>query len=92
MNERNYSLEHAYNALADLRSLELPMHLFAMFPDEKILLCTGDKDLALFCAGIRASNFRLNEGRFECTSSPIEALLQNVTDERKSSYFQESAE
>ncbi|NWB69852.1 hypothetical protein [Pseudomonas sp. I8001] len=91
MNERNYSLEHAYNALADLRSLELLMHLFAMFPDEKILLCTGDKDLALFWAGIRASNFRLNEGHFECTFSPIEALLQNVTDERKSSYFQESA-
>jgi hypothetical protein len=87
MTAANYSAEHAYNALADLRSLEVLMQLFAVFPNEKILLCTGDKDLALFWAGIRASDFSWNNGRFECRFSPIEALLPNVTLERKASYF-----
>src|SRR5579859_2114735 len=36
----------------------------APFPNEKILLCTGDKDLALFWAGVRASDFAWNSGCF----------------------------
>lgn len=86
-NEANYSAEHAYNALADLRSLEILMHLFALFPNEKILLCTGDKNLALFWTGIRASDFAWNNGLFECRFSPIEDVLPNVSLERRLSYF-----
>lgn len=87
LNEANYSVEQAYNALADLRSLEVLMYLFAMFPNEKILLCTGDKDLALFWTGIRASSFALSNGRFEGQFSPIEALLPNVAPEQQAAYF-----
>ncbi|PMR75281.1 hypothetical protein [Billgrantia endophytica] len=87
LNEANYSAELAYNALADLRSLEVLMQLFALLPNEKILLCTGDKDLALFWAGIRASDFIWNNNHFECKFYPVEALLPNVTAERKASYF-----
>lgn len=83
----SYSAELAYNALADLRSLELLMHLFALFPHERILLCTSDKDLALFWAGIRTSGFTWQGSHFECTFSPVEALLPNVTPERTASYF-----
>lgn len=89
LTEPNYSAELAYNALADLRSLELLMYLFAMFPNERILLCTGDKDLALFWAGIRASNFAWHSDYFHCKYSPVEALLPNVTPERMASYFGE---
>lgn len=70
-----YTEKDAYNALADLRSLEVLMHIFAMFPEEKVLLCTGDKDLALFWAGIRASGFTIESGRFAGKVSPVEALL-----------------
>lgn len=86
-NVRKYTVEDAYNALADLRSLEVLMHLFAAFPDEKILLCTGDKDLVLFWAGIRPSEFAMVNGVFSAKFSPVEDLLPNVTSERKAAYF-----
>lgn len=89
LTEPNYSAELAYNALADLRSLEVLMHLFALFPHERLLLCTGDKDLALFWVGIRASNFDWRDGYFQGKFSPVEALLPNVLPERMTSYFNE---
>lgn len=89
LTEPNYSAELAYNALADLRSLEVLMHLFALFPNERILLCTGDKDLALFWAGIRASDFNWRSRYFQAKFSPVEALLPNVLPERMASYFNE---
>jgi len=91
LNEADYSLEHAYNALADLRSLEVLMHLFAMFPKEKLMLCTGDKDLALFWAGIRASAHLLDDGRFEGRFSPVEALFPGVPSVLWRSYFSTEA-
>jgi hypothetical protein len=87
LTESNYSTDLAYNALADLRSLEVLMHLFALFPNERVLLCTGDKDLALFWAGIRAFDFAWCDGHLHLTLSPVEALLPNVTPERRASYF-----
>ncbi|RMU05221.1 hypothetical protein ALP36_03109 [Pseudomonas syringae pv. coriandricola] len=86
-NVRKYTVEDAYNALADLRSLEVLMHLFAAFPDEKILLCTGDKDLVLFWAGIRPSELAMVNGVFSAKFSLVEDLLPNVTPERKTAYF-----
>lgn len=87
LTEHNYSAELAYNALADLRSLEILMYLFALFPSERFLLCTGDKDLALFWAGIRASGFAFQGGYFQCKFSPVGALFPNMTPERVGSYF-----
>jgi hypothetical protein len=86
-NVSRYTVEDAYNALADLRSLEVLMHLFAAFPDEEILLCTEDKDLVLFWAGIRPSEFVMVNGVFSVKFSPVEELLPNVTQERKAAYF-----
>ncbi|MER9300282.1 hypothetical protein NKI38_27975 [Mesorhizobium sp. M0621] len=70
-----YSREDAYNALSDLRSLEILIHIFALFPRETVQLCTADRDLALLWCGIQASDFQVI-GRgvvFEIT--PVEALL-----------------
>lgn len=83
----NYSAEDAYNALADLRSLEILMCLFALFPDQQIMLCTGDKNLALLWAGIRASKFDWAGKAATFTLSPIEALLPEVSVERGTSFF-----
>ncbi|WP_178084379.1 hypothetical protein [Pseudomonas sp. FSL W7-0098] len=91
-NVSKYTVEDAYNALADLRSLELLMHLFAAFPDEETLLCTGDKDLVLFWAGIRPSEFVMVNGVFSVKFSPVEELLPNVTPERKAAYFSAAGE
>ncbi|MBP0633453.1 hypothetical protein [Cupriavidus sp. AcVe19-1a] len=75
-----YSERDAYNALVDLRALELLIGMFALFPRERLMLCTGDKDLALFWAGIRASEMVWRDGRLHCTLSPCEALLPSVTE------------
>ena len=85
----NYSTPEAYNALADLRSLEVLMCLFALFPNERMLLCTGDKGLALFWTGIRPSEFAWRNNHLHFKVSPIEALLPNLTPEQRSSYFDE---
>lgn len=74
-----YCAKDAHNALADLRSLELLICLYSLFPGENIMLCTGDKNLALFWAGLRASGFALGiDGSVNYTLSPIEALLPHA--------------
>lgn len=82
-----YSAEDAYNALADLRSLEILMCLFALFPEQRIMLCTGDKNLALFWAGIRASKFEWVGKAASFTLSPVEAFLPNVNAECGAMFF-----
>lgn len=84
----NYSAGDAYNALADLRSLEVLLNIFATFPTEQVMLCTGDKNLALLWAGIRASNFtRSDTGLGSFNLSPVEELWPGVTQEQLVSFF-----
>ncbi len=77
-----YCEQDAYNALADLRSLELLIHLFAWFPDEPTLLCTADRNLALFWTGIRASNFKRKGAGVSFDLSPSEDLFAGSTEWR----------
>jgi len=69
-----YTSADAYNALADLRSLEILMYTFALFPDQRVMLCTADKDMALFWAGLRASNFAFSCGRLSFDIAPGDLL------------------
>jgi hypothetical protein len=87
-----YSMEDAYNALADLRSLEILMHGFARFPDQQLMLCTGDKDLALFWAAIRASDFVWSGRHASFNVSPVDALLPGATPAQMVSCFGASEE
>jgi hypothetical protein len=52
-----YHPEDAYNALADLRQLELLINLSATFPNERVMFCTDDVHLAAFWAGLAPRNF-----------------------------------
>ena len=71
-----YTPKEAYNALADLRSLEFLIALFAMDPTRAVQLWTKDKDLALFWAGIQATNFRrISKTELGHTLSPITNLI-----------------
>ncbi|MGY4570786.1 hypothetical protein [Bradyrhizobium sp. USDA 3256] len=76
-----YREKDAYNALVDLRSLEMLIYLFAWFPDAPTMLCTADKDLALFWTGIRASNFERKDAGVSFSLSPIDALLPGFANE-----------
>lgn len=70
-----YSAEDAYNALSDLRSLEILINLFGLFPNDIIQLCTADRDLALLWCGMQASNFQAVGRGVTFDIAPIEALL-----------------
>jgi hypothetical protein len=74
-----YGAGDAYNALADLQSLELLIHAFALFPDVPTQFCTADKDLALFWTGMRASNFERIGKSVTCKLSPVEQLFPGQT-------------
>lgn len=73
--KHGYSEADAYNALADLRAIELLVHLFALFPNMPTLLCTADRALALFWTGIGASNFARSGTGVSFDLSPVEQLL-----------------
>ena len=55
------------------------MYLFAMYPDQRLMLCTADKDLALFWTGLRARDFAFSNGRMTFDMSPTD-LLPGITD------------
>lgn len=77
-----YGAAAAYNALSDLRSLELLLFSLALFPEHDTQLCTADRDLALFWVGLDASDIRMNGGGPEYIMTPHEALLPPAYAER----------
>lgn len=64
------------------------MCLLALFPNQPIMLCTGDKNLALMWAGVRASSFAWADGHASFKLSPVEELLPNMTSSERSSFFE----
>jgi len=70
-----YTVEDAYNALADLRSLDIFANLLSLYPDERMQLCTADKNLALFWTGIRASNFTHGDTGCRFDIDPVNHLI-----------------
>ncbi len=74
-----YTEADAYNALADLRAIEIFIALLGMFPQESIQLCTADKNLALLWVGIAASNFQCNGSAFSYEMAPNEGLFPGDT-------------
>lgn len=65
----------AYNALADLRSLEILINLYCICPKERPALFTADKALALFWVGIQAHSFRRTGKGVLFDLAPVEELL-----------------
>lgn len=49
-----YTEQHAYNALADLQKLEILFNQMAIFPAERLMLCTQDVGLSLFWTALSA--------------------------------------
>lgn len=71
----DYTEKDAYNALADLRSLEMLIYLFSWFPSVPTAFFTADRNLALFWCGLRASNFESRGRGVGCSLAPVEELL-----------------
>lgn len=52
-----YGPRNAYNALADLRQLVLLSNVYALYPEDRIMLCTDDFNFAAFWVGLEPRNF-----------------------------------
>lgn len=74
-----YTEADAYNALADLRAIELFIAMLCFFPGEAIQLCTADKSLALLWVGIQASNFARVGTGFTYDMTPVDDLFPGDT-------------
>jgi hypothetical protein len=75
----SYESGDAYNALADLRSLEILIHLLALFPNERPTIFTKDRNLALFWTGIQAHGFKKVGDGLTYDLAPVEELLPGET-------------
>lgn len=76
-----YARKDAYNGLADIRALEILMYLFVLFPSQSVMLCTADKDMALFWVGLHTSNFAFSHGRMTYDMAPAN-LLPGIANEQ----------
>lgn len=74
-----YTAGDAYGALADLRAIEMLCILLSLFPEDPAQLCTGDRALALFWAGLQASGFETVSGRYRFDLAPVDDLLPGET-------------
>ncbi|MDF1836011.1 MAG: hypothetical protein P1U62_14200, partial [Alteraurantiacibacter sp. bin_em_oilr2.035] len=77
-----YGDTDAYNALCDLRSLDILLHCLAFYPDHDTQLCTADRNLALFWTGLQATNIARDGQGIRYTMTPHEALLPGAYGER----------
>lgn len=70
-----YDESDAYNALCDLRSLEILTSCFAFFPEMDTQLCTADRHLALFWVGANLSEIERDGDEIRYSMEPHRALL-----------------
>lgn len=75
LTEASYDRRMAFNAMADMRSLTMFMTLLGLFPNERPMLCTGDKDLALVWCGLNLSRFDYGDGPPTVKSAPLAEFL-----------------
>lgn len=75
---QQYTMENAYNALSDLRALEIYMTTLGYFPNEKVAFCTNDKNLALFWVGIQPNGFVSEGNHCRYKLNPVPELLNDT--------------
>lgn len=74
-----YTAKDAYNALCDLRALDLTLQGAARFPDENLFLCTADRNLALLWCGLQTVSSMTEDGHVAVSFDPIDELLPEST-------------
>lgn len=70
-----YNEGDAYNALSDLRALDLLLYLLAFYPEMDIQVCTKDRQLALFWVGIGAHDISKAGRGIRYSICPHKSLL-----------------
>lgn len=75
----HFDKKQAYNALCDLRALELFVYALAQFPELPATLCTKDRHMALFWTGLGIHNISLDQQKHPTFELQCDKLLPNVT-------------
>lgn len=71
----DYGEADAYNALSDIRSLELLLYSLALQPRLDTQLCTADRALALFWVGLNATEIEPADDGIRWNLQPHDAIL-----------------
>jgi len=76
---KNYSDKHAFNALADLRALDLLIAASTDFPKIKVALLTEDRALAQYWAGLQVHSPRREGAHIRYSINPHRALFGRLS-------------
>lgn len=77
---RQYTEKHAFNALADLRALDLLIAAGTDFPGKRVALLTEDRALALYWAGIQTHSHRRDGASIQYAMNPHIAMFARLSD------------
>lgn len=85
--KRNYKEKDAYNALCDLRALDLLIAAQADFPQESVAFLTEDRALALLWAGLQTHSHRREGQDIQYSINPHRTLFATLADAQLSEMF-----
>lgn len=83
-----YTAKNAYNALADLRALDLLIAASTDFPDKRVTLLTEDRGLAKFWAGLQVHSQKRRGSDIHYSLNPHHALFASLNDEERAEMWQ----
>jgi hypothetical protein len=78
---RQYTEKNAFNALADLRALDLLIAAGTDFPDKRVALLTEDKALALYWVGMQTHSHRRDGTSIHYAMNPHTAMFARLSDQ-----------
>lgn len=77
---RGYTDKHAFNALADLRALDMLIAASTDFPERRVALLTEDRALAQFWAGLQTHSHRREGSDIHYAINPHTALFGRLNE------------
>ena len=86
--KKQYTKGDAYNALSDLRALDLLIASCTDFPDLRVALLTDDKALALLWSGLQAHSFKRSGSAIRYSINAHRALFSGLADDELKSMWE----
>jgi hypothetical protein len=84
---RNYTDKNAFNALADLRALDLLIAAGADSPEQRVALLTEDRALALYWTGLQINSLRRDGSNIHYAINPHRALFGRLSEQEQSNLW-----
>ena len=81
---REYTDKHAFNALADLRALDMLIAASTDFPERRVALLTEDRALAQYWVGLQTHSHRRDGPNIRYAINPHRALFSRLSEAEQS--------